>query len=156
MNCVTFKINCVTMGVTKRVNLAMDKIGCVLLVDDDRLSNLVTKNIIDIASCSDNVVRTLSCRAGLKYILYSAAQPDIFPFPDLIILDILMPEFDGYDFLDSYSEMKYSFPVQPIIVVLTQSTSIKKSLTSNDVKKIFNKPMTDEDLKSILNTYFSN
>ncbi|MEO5893956.1 MAG: response regulator [Ferruginibacter sp.] len=134
----------------------MKKIGCILLVDDDRLSNLLTKSIIDNANCTDNVVRTLSGRAGLKYILYSAAEPDIIPFPNLIILDILMPEFSGHDFLDSYNEMKFSFPIKPVVVVLTTSTYIKDSLTSDNVTKIYNKPLTDHGFKSILDTFFSN
>jgi CheY-like chemotaxis protein len=120
----------------------------VLLVDDDEATNFLAElafRNLDIASeigvASDGLI-------ACEWIKQNNC-------PDIIFLDIRMPRMDGFDFLDNFSTMNVCKQVK--IVMLTSSTRAedkKRALTYNTVVEYIEKPLTEELIKKIADTYF--
>jgi len=88
----------------------MAKTKTVLIVDDDELTRLAYKDIVTAEGCQ---VLTASDGAdGLKQALEHQ--------PDLVMLDMMMPELDGAGFLKSFDPRKHP---ETKVIVLTNSAS---------------------------------
>ena len=79
------------------------------------------------------------------------------PFPDVMLLDLNMPEVDGFSFLKNFKELPDQIKSKSKIVVLTSSNSAKdrsQAFTFPNVIQFITKPLkqTDiEDLKKLIN-----
>lgn len=122
----------------------------IVLVDDDSLSLTIAKNILD----GENL-RVSCLRSGKDLLKFLKIET-----PDLILLDILMPDMDGFE---TYHEVrKYEKmagkPLTPVIF-LTGETGIEierrsfKTGASDFVRKPLNK---DVLLSRIRNTIINN
>jgi CheY-like chemotaxis protein len=72
--------------------------------------------------------------------------------PDLIILDILMPEMDGYTFV---KEIRSNQSLKHIpIIILTAKDKMKDLFAMEGIKDYIVKPFKGEDLLEAVNRYF--
>lgn len=102
----------------------------VLLIDDDEVFNFVHKRIIQRIELGIDVMVIDSCRSALDY--FSNSDPVM---PDLIFLDINMPEMNGFDFLDAVSSLPSEVKSKMKVVFVTSS------LNEADVAKAHSYPM---------------
>ena len=109
----------------------------ILIVDDSQftrlnLSNFLKKNEYEIFEAENGV-------AGLEAIQkYN---------PDCILSDLLMPEMDGYGFLESLNKQKIKIPV--IILTADIQATTKKIIQAGAVA-IINKPPKYPDLLNLI------
>ena len=75
------------------------KLNRVLLIDDDPMTNEINKRNIHQANLSTHVDVVLGGREALDY--FQRIENITLPL-DLILLDIKMPEMDGFEFLEIY------------------------------------------------------
>jgi CheY-like chemotaxis protein len=126
-----------------------------LLLDDDLIQHKITELIIK------------RLDFPLKYTLYTHAQEvltyliknhkNFSELPDLIILDLDMPEISGWDFLDIFEIFKHYFAKQISIVILTNSMDERdrERITNYEsVKGFYSKPFTQEAMEDILNSSY--
>lgn len=131
----------------------MDKLNCIMLVDDDRLTNFLNKIVIDIAGVANHVVRQMTGESAIQYLLESSNPKNNLPFPDLILLDIVMPVMSGWDFMRLYKAIKKKFLIPPFIVILALDinlTDILDSSSSMELCEVYAKPLTTDNLKKII------
>ena len=73
--------------------------------------------------------------------------------PDLILLDINMPIYDAWQFLDEFKKIKKSFDKEISVYLLSSSNDIsdinKAVKYKSEIKKFYNKPVTIEELRTI-------
>ncbi|WP_374597045.1 response regulator [Brevundimonas sp.] len=100
-----------------------------ILAVDDEAANL---SLVDRAFRREgftNIVTFLNAREALADF---AATP-----PDLVLLDLMMPGFDGYEFLESFRRLTSDTDYLPILVLTADSTMNARlralSLGANDV-----------------------
>ncbi len=100
-----------------------------ILAVDDEAANL---SLVDRAFRREgftNMVTFLNAREALADF---AATP-----PDLVLLDLMMPGFDGYEFLESFRRLTSDTDYLPILVLTADSTMNARlralSLGANDV-----------------------
>lgn len=100
-----------------------------ILAVDDEAANL---SLVDRAFRREgftNIVTFLNAREALADF---AATP-----PDLVLLDLMMPGFDGYEFLESFRRLTAQTDYLPILVLTADSTMNARlralSLGANDV-----------------------
>ncbi len=82
-------------------------LNCILLVDDDDVSNYLNKLLIEKSGIDVDVEVALNGLTALEY-LTSTGQFNgnaVFPRPELILLDINMPRMNGWEFLDEYEKL---------------------------------------------------
>ena len=93
----------------------------VMLIDDNALDNFVNKNTIEKNHFAKNIIIHERAQSALEF-LASAVESQL---PDLIFLDINMPEMDGFGFLDQFANLPAGVLSKSRIVMLSTSESFK-------------------------------
>ncbi len=131
---------------------AMNKLDCVLLVDDDQVCNFLHENVIHLMDGNMNVQTALNGQSALDYLM---EQPE--GSPQLVLLDLNMPVMDGFDFLDEFVKLPAEKRKNIVIVVLTSSDyekDRKRARQYNVVCGYVTKPLTHEKMVSIMELCF--
>ncbi|MGJ5621327.1 response regulator [Sulfitobacter sp. MF3-043] len=100
-----------------------DQINSVLLVDDDAVTNIMHKRIIERSGRARSVLVATDGEAALDIIEQHVAEGAALP--ELILLDINMPRMGGFEFLEQYAARGMGDSGPMIIVML--STSLLQS-----------------------------
>ena len=81
-------------------------LDCIMLIDDSKATNFVHKKTIEQAGIDCHVEICLSMQEGIDYLTGSGKYAKKGPYaqPGIIFLDIHMPDYTGWDFLDAYRE----------------------------------------------------
>lgn len=127
----------------------MRQFECVLLVDDDPISNFINKKIVKSLISVDNLHEAKNGMEALDYIEnYIETKKD--SLPEIILLDINMPIINGYEFLEV---LKANYPhLTSKIIVLTSSDSEEDQMKMNELGSdhFITKPLTKEKLAEII------
>jgi CheY-like chemotaxis protein len=128
----------------------MNKIGTVMLVDDNDTDNFISKRIIEITKFSENVIVKSSGKSALDYLLENQDSPELIP--DIIFLDINMPIVDGFVFLYEYEKFGTTIKDKCRVIILSSSDNkrdIDKIINNDFVIKFVTKPLTEKTLEEI-------
>lgn len=119
-------------------------IETIMLIDDEEVDQMLYGRIIERSEHAKRVLSFLSAEAALAHLVEKRA-----PQPDLILLDINMPQMDGFEFLAA-AEEALGVDVAPVIVMLTTSLNPMDEARSDASPLVFDykkKPLTDAMLK---------
>lgn len=125
----------------------------ILLIDDDVVVNKVNKYLIESTGVFDTIESKTAPQEAIEYItdLIDNNQN----IPGLIIVDISMPEIDGFEFIDLLDEIfeEKEFDTMPVFVILS-SSNFKRDFEQFDktpaVKKFLSKPLQKEEFELVL------
>jgi CheY-like chemotaxis protein len=136
------------------------KLNCILLVDDDEPTNFLTQIFLEEYGCCNHIRAVQSGKEALEYLSKSAggSDPEQYPSPDLIFLDINMPAMNGWEFLDCYKQLNIGHEHKTIVVMLTTSLFPEdkaRATQRHEVSGFEHKPLTIENLDRILKKHFS-
>jgi len=130
----------------------LNRLKKVLLVDDDEIVNSINKVIIQHANFAEEVLtETLAIEA--IDLIKKTSQENL---PELIFLDVNMPEMDGWDFLDEFSKAGFDGS-HPKIIMLTSSINPRDEQRANEAKQVtafLSKPLSPELLGAISKKFF--
>lgn len=128
----------------------------VLLIDDNDVDLKINAKLIKISNLFDEVVVCQSADEGLTYL--NRRMADVQKLPDFILLDIQMPDLDGFDFLEYYKKLPKKLTEKCLVVMLSSTLDygdIKKAEASQHVVKLLKKPLRARDLEELLKKYFT-
>ncbi|SMD03311.1 response regulator [Pedobacter africanus] len=128
----------------------------VLLIDDNDVDLKINSKIIKISNLFDEIVVCQSGDEGLAYL--NRAMSDGKKLPDFILLDIQMPDMDGFEFLEFYKKLPKKLTEKCLIAMLSSTLDfgdIKKAEASLHVVKLLKKPLFPKELEDLLKKYFS-
>jgi CheY-like chemotaxis protein len=133
----------------------MNIINCVLLIEDDYITNFINERLISKLKISNKIVKTQNGQEALDVLKQHISA--FKEYPQLIFLDINMPVMDGFEFLKRFHELSPD-PEDTIIVMLTTSTHIDDmdNLLHAGNTDFLSKPLTEEKILSLMNKYFIN
>ncbi len=134
----------------------MKKLNQVLIVDDDEVSNLFCRIVIEHAGITDDAHACTSVLEAFDYL--AACINSGIPAPELILMDIDMPEKDGFDFLEHYQKLGYTRSLSTKICILTtpgQQSDSKALLGYPGVIDYVVKPLSEESLKRLMARFSS-
>ncbi len=124
------------------------KYQSVMLIDDNSLDNFINKKMIESNGFSERVDTYQEAGAALAF-LKSAPEA---AWPEVIFLDIIMPEMDGFSFLDEFEKLPENQRMKIKIIMLSTSESFRDLNRANKnpfVRKFLNKPLTEKVLQAI-------
>ena len=122
----------------------------VMIIDDSETDRYVGERNIKKYGFAEEVITKETANNGLAYLKSLELTPD--ELPELIFLDIRMPELDGFGFLEEYEKLPDVIRKHCIVMMLTSSLNAEdheKAKNNRYVKRFLNKPLNKETLQLI-------
>ncbi len=119
-----------------------------ILIDDDPIINLVHKKVIMKTDLEAEVTDFNSGKKALDYFQSKHKQ-----LPDVVLLDINMPEMNGFEFLDALLKNKNIDYNKLKIYILTSSLNMKDKEQAGKypiLKGYLEKPLNISNLKQLM------
>jgi CheY-like chemotaxis protein len=117
-----------------------------LLIDDNYIDNFVTRRILESSNFAEEVIVSQS---GIDAINSLRAGEII---PDVIFLDIRMPNMGGFEFLQEYDKLEIDGKKDIKIFMLSSSLDpidLRKSTNNKYITQFIHKPLTQKTLDDI-------
>ena len=137
-----------------------DGLNCILLIDDDEATNFIHTIIINKLLINVQVPVAINGIVGLEYLTETGKYSgrDDLPMPSIILLDINMPGMNGWEFLEEYKKLPEEQKAKMMVAMLTTSLNPddrkRAKLYKGEVIEFLNKPLTVENLREIVDSYF--
>jgi CheY-like chemotaxis protein len=124
----------------------------VLLIDDGEIDNIVNQKIIEANFFAEEVQVKTNIPSALSYIYNILDKKD--PLPDVIFLDLNLPEYNGFHFLLELKQMMYKYEeLKGISIVILSAFLDKYSEMAfknfNFVVDRLSKPLSEASLSNV-------
>ena len=135
------------------------KLDCVLLVDDDEMTNFINQTVIERADVANKIDVALDGQEALEYLTCSGKYSGTakYPQPDLVFLDINMPRMTGWEFLEEYKNLEADQRANVVVIMLTTSVNPDdgtRAKSTAEVADFRQKPLNNDMLMEILQQHF--
>lgn len=123
----------------------------VLLIDDSDIDNMVNKKVIEKSGFTSHITVKKSAESAIEY-LRELVISNVEDIPDMIFLDIRMPDVDGFGFLELYKNLPGDILAKSRIVMLSSSIDsedYKRAMANPYVKHFLNKPLRKESVEMV-------
>jgi CheY-like chemotaxis protein len=121
----------------------------VCLVEDDPIHQFLTQQHLKAVDYFDEVVVLDNGKIAYEYVLKLKEQQA--GWPSLILLDLNMPVWSGWDFLEAIEDIHFEKPL--LIYILTSSISEEDKRKAQQYslgKQYLVKPITREQLEDVI------
>ncbi|MET1056352.1 MAG: response regulator [Pedobacter sp.] len=128
----------------------------IMLIDDNIIDLKINSKIIQISKLFDEIIQCQSGEEALNYFTMHAGELD--KLPNLILLDIQMPEMDGFEFLDNYKLLPEEWKASCQVAMLSSTLDfgdIRKAEANSYVLKLLKKPLIPGEVATIFNANFN-
>lgn len=129
----------------------MAKTNKIMIVDDNPIDHMITKYILRHNFAIEDITVMESAEEALFFL--SEHQKTITEWPELIILDLDMPDINGFEFLKRFSKLNQQLIKKCSIVVLTGSdvkVDLQKIKANQFVTELISKPLSKNDLSDLI------
>ena len=124
-----------------------NRIGNVMLIDDSKIDNFINSKVLELSEKADIIQVYNNPVLALEYL----KKTDIFP--DIIFVDIYMPEMSGFDFLDEFSKLSVGKKKEIKVILLSSAydnLEIEKLRRYSWLSGYVVKPLTYETLNTLV------
>jgi CheY-like chemotaxis protein len=113
-----------------------------LLIDDNPIDLMINEKVLSNCFNDLEVAKVLSGNEALSYL------SDQKVFPEVILLDINMPEMNGFEFLEEYKRLFNHHPETKIYILSSSidPTDISRASGNNDIIAFIKKPLSQEEV----------
>ena len=118
----------------------------IYIIDDDPIYKLVTNKLIEKTNLFSG---TRHFANGSEALHYFESTTD---FPDILLLDLEMPEMDGWEFLDEFCQLKKKMENDGLIYIASSSIAHEDKMKAQKYKCVrgfLSKPINLDKLKKI-------
>ena len=127
----------------------MKQAGDILVIDDDFTSRYLVKSLLTMLGVSGQILTATNGREALALF---KERSEAGHFTKLVLLDLVMPEADGFDFLDGLASLEQVNRMGTKIAVLSYygSRNFRERASLYSINAYFQKPLTEEKLHEVL------
>jgi CheY-like chemotaxis protein len=119
-----------------------------VLIDDSDIDLFIQRRFLEVYNFSDELISYKSAREALRWLNNLDSETP----PDIIFLDLNMPEIDGFEFLKKFEILPPAIRNKTKIVVLTSSNSLKDrelAFENANVIQFITKPLKQSDIDEL-------
>ncbi|TKC10650.1 response regulator [Pedobacter polaris] len=123
----------------------------VMMIDDNDIDLKINAKLINITKLFDEIIICQSAEEALDFLNQHIENPD--KLPNFILLDIQMPEMDGFDFLEEYKNFPKKFTDRCPVAMLSSTLDfgdIQRAEANPYVIKLLKKPLSTKELGALL------
>jgi len=130
-------------------------LDCVLLIDDDEATLALHKEVLEICGVTQHVRLANSGFEALSYLRACIRKADTyFRMPDLILLDLDMPQMTGWQFAEIFGKIFEGYVQQIPLIVLSNALPRKQAKPTHDsIADFFCKPLTPPLAEQLVERY---
>jgi CheY-like chemotaxis protein len=122
----------------------------IIVIDDDYISLFLITKILGEQRLTETILPFTNGISALEYLSKSAQ--DICKLPDVILLDIKMPEISGWQFLQQLKNINFTDDYKPFVCTISADISIDTEMLKNEplIKAHLVKPIIPAKLAALL------
>lgn len=123
----------------------------IFLIDDDAIQLKVSVKMIERLIPVKSIMPFSGAEVAMHYIQQHSKEPDLLP--DIILLDLNMPEMSGWDFLEIFEDIRLTLPKEVRVHILSSSQDEKDVEKSKNYLSVYGylvKPLTWEKITSLI------
>ncbi|MFB6457462.1 two-component system response regulator [Chitinophaga sp. Hz27] len=127
----------------------------VILIDDNEIDLLLHEKLITLQQISRTVLSFLNPNKALEFLSSNISLPRIPP--TIILLDIQMPEMDGFEFLQAFDTYPQKIKSQCHIIMVSSTldySDITRTNANPLVTKLLRKPLLLKELREAVEGIF--
>lgn len=129
-----------------------------MLIDDNNIDLFINQKIIENSKILSNIRAFTSANSAVKYLKGLEENTGInnINVPDVIFLDINMPEMSGFQFIREFNKLKIEKMKSIKIYMLSSSTYFKDVQKVKQEKTCIGyivKPLTKETIDNVLSEF---
>lgn len=120
------------------------------IIDDDEIFVYAMTKLIKLKQLSKQVIVFKRADEAIHYLADNQSNTALLP--DIVLLDINLPETNGWDFIAQYQTLKSCLKKLPSIYMLSSSVSHEdrqKAEQLTDISSYFIKPLSKENFSFI-------
>lgn len=118
------------------------------IIDDDEVSLFLTSMLLE----SGSYVKQIESFENAETALKALEQEDQMAIPDVIFLDLNMPDLSGWEFLDILSQRENKYLKKCKVIILSSSVDNiekEKAKTYKLVSAFLHKPLDEDELENL-------
>jgi CheY-like chemotaxis protein len=127
----------------------------VILIDDNEVDLLLHEKLISLQHISRTVLAFNNANKALEFLSSNIALSRIPP--TVLLLDIQMPEMDGFEFLEAFYSYPAKIKTQCYVIMVSSSLDygdINRTHANPMVIKLLKKPLLAAELKNTITDIF--
>lgn len=132
------------------------KIPNLWIIDDDPMSSFYIKRLAELGELAHIITIYNTAQGAINYLLHH--RKSVEHLPDIILLDIYMPEVDGWEFLNQLKKIEDQLTKKAAIYIISSSNhprDMTRAESFPDVRAYFQKPVTLDVLKEMVATFMA-
>jgi response regulator of citrate/malate metabolism len=138
-------------GGSEKFKLSGKKIANLWIIDDDPMASFYIKRLAELGELANIITIYDKAQWAIDYLLHH--KKTLEHLPDVILLDIYMPELDGWGFLEEYQKIKDQLIKTIDIYIISSSghpKDVSRAKSFPEVKAYMQKPITKERLWEVI------
>lgn len=121
----------------------------VMVIDDNPVDLYIAKKILEKTSFADEILAYNSAIDALQYLRNNNGEQAL---PDVILVDIYMPEMSGFEFMEAYRDLPAELKRHCKVYIISSSIDSKDIRRANEDENVVafqEKPLSKEFLNAI-------
>jgi CheY-like chemotaxis protein len=122
----------------------------VVLIDDNPIDHYIMRTMLYKNEACEQATYTFDGSMIIEYMEENKAEPK--KLPDVIFLDLTMPDFSGWEFLEKFDKLQTSLDKHVDLYVMTSSvreSDKERSTKYGCVNSFISKPLSKQALNNI-------